>query len=131
MKSCFRVIAKFGHVGRNKYYEGTVYVQAQSAKEAALLVRWMPRVKHHHKDAILSVEEVSQQEFCEGQATMNHNPYFACSNIQQQRARCGEMSYLIKSENNHYDDKSYCSRRKRALLYKLQRKLNKHKAICL
>ena len=45
MFNYYKVTAKFGHVGRGKYYPLDVFTKAISAKEASLNVRWMPRVK--------------------------------------------------------------------------------------
>ena len=64
----FEVEAKCGHVGR-KYFTLKVFpVKANSRKEAAAIVRNIPRVKHHHKDAILVSKkpiEASKQELAE------------------------------------------------------------------
>lgn len=49
----FEVVAKCGHVGRDYYYEGHFFVQAQNAKIAACKVKSQPRVKRDHEDAIL------------------------------------------------------------------------------
>ena len=59
----FNVTAKCGHVGRGYYIPITFAVKAESAAEAASVARDLPRVKHHHKDAILSVKEVNRYEF--------------------------------------------------------------------
>ncbi len=80
----FSVKAKCGHVGRGHYYEGEFFVQAENAPDAAKIVRFMPRVKHHHKDAILSVFEISYEVYQEGQATYYSNPYFRCKNKKEQ-----------------------------------------------
>ena len=54
----FTVTAKCGHVGRDCYIPITFAVKANSAKEAASVTRFLPRVKHHHKYAILYEKEV-------------------------------------------------------------------------
>lgn len=82
----YNVEAKCGHAGRKFYTVKNFPVKATNGKEAAKLVRDFPRVKHHHKDAILSVTEISYEEY-EKILVANHNdPYFKCSNIQEQRA---------------------------------------------
>ena len=62
----FEVQAKCGHVGRNHYIIKNFYVETTSAKRAAYLIRKAPRVKHHHKDAILSVREIDRDEYKQG-----------------------------------------------------------------
>ena len=51
MNSCFAVICKCGHVGRNNYILITFPVIANSKKEAARIARSIPRCKHHHNYA--------------------------------------------------------------------------------
>lgn len=81
----YKVKAKCGHVGRNNYIEKTFYVTAHSGKEAARKVRYLPRVKHDRKDAILSVEQISRPEFVEGNAANSIDKYFKVTNSSEQR----------------------------------------------
>ena len=81
----YQVSAKCGHVGRNYFVVKNFPVKAQDGKEAAKIVRNFPRVKHHQKDAILDVIEISAEEF---EFLLEHNgtdPYFQCTNVQEQR----------------------------------------------
>lgn len=96
MKKYFKVTAKCGHVGRGYYYPGEFYVMAETAKEAASKVRCFPRVKHDHKDAILSVEEITKQESIYGMARKRHTAYYNCHNIQQQNMI--ESTFIDKLE---------------------------------
>ncbi len=80
------VVAKCGHVGRGKYIIKNFYIKAETRKEAAKTVRWLPRVKHHQKDAIQSVREVSYEEFESGKDRMKRDPYFSVKNSTDQRA---------------------------------------------
>ena len=57
----FEVQAKCGHVGKNMYTLKTFAVNTSSRAEAAALVRNLPRVKHHHRDAILRVAEIDRK----------------------------------------------------------------------
>ena len=52
----FEVQAKCGHVGRNNYIVKKFYVKAESAKEAAKVIRSAPRVKHHQKEMLGTVK---------------------------------------------------------------------------
>lgn len=96
----YEVCAKCGHVGRDYYVEKTFAVKAESAKEAAAAVRWFPRVKHHHKDAIRFVTEVDVSRYTEIITANNEDAYFHCKNIQEQRGysemlfpECPKLSY--------------------------------------
>ena len=85
MKKYFKVNAKCGHVGRRKFINIDFAVVASNAKEAAAKARMFGRVKHHYKDAINSVEEISQEEFTELVELLSNDPYISCDNIQEQR----------------------------------------------
>lgn len=81
----YEVIAKCGHVGEGKCVLITFACAAESGKEAAAKVRAYPRVKHHHKDAIRNVREISFEEYIKLRAENDADPYLHCKNIQEQR----------------------------------------------
>lgn len=83
--SFYEVKAKCGHVGRNNYIIKSFAVTAESAKDAASIVRNMPRVKHHHKDAIRQVIKITASRFHEINKLNSEDPYFLCSCIQEQK----------------------------------------------
>lgn len=96
----FKVTAKCGHVGRDQYYKGMFFIRAESGSEAAAIARWIPRVKHHHKDAILSVEKTGYAEFKAGQTISHDNPYFNCHSRQEQGLFSADIAGNIHSETN-------------------------------
>ena len=81
----YEVCAKCGHVGRDFYTEKIFAVKAKNAKEAAQFARFIPRVKHHHLDAIRYVHEIDEGRYYEIIETNDNDPYFSCHNIQEQR----------------------------------------------
>lgn len=94
----YRVVAKCGHVGRNKFILKNIYVKAGNGKDAAKIVRVTPRVKHHHKDAIREVKEITYDEYHNGLKEMNEDMYFKVSNSVDQKLLC----YI--SENDIYSE---------------------------
>ena len=88
----FKVVAKGGHVGKSFYYKAVYFVSAKDGREAASKVRKFPRVKHDHKDAILSVEAVSYAEYKKGCLEEYSKPWHCCSNVQEQAAFWDEIS---------------------------------------
>lgn len=80
----YEVIAKCGHVGKGYFYKGVFFISAESGREAAGIVRSMPRVKHDKKDAILAVTEISLADYRIGKSEYHSNPFFRCSNSQEQ-----------------------------------------------
>ncbi len=82
----FMVTAKCGHVGRDFYIPIDFPVRADSARGAATAARSLPRVKHHHKDAILSVVEISCIDYDEQCRVNSCDPYLLYHNIQEQRS---------------------------------------------
>lgn len=80
----YSVYTKCGHVGRNHYMPIHFPVRAQSAKDAAMIAREMPKVKHDHKDAILKVTEIDYRDYCDLKANNSNDPYLNCHNRQEQ-----------------------------------------------
>ena len=81
----YSVIAKCGHVGRCNYIPIKFTVIAESGEEAARIVRKFKRVKHQHKDAILSVEEISYEEYLQIKEINNNDPYLKCKSKYEQK----------------------------------------------
>ena len=84
----YRVEAKCGHVGRNNYIIKSFYIHAENGKEAAFKTRRMPRVKHHHKYAIVSVNEIEYSEYLDGLNEIGTDSYFLARNSSEQRTTC-------------------------------------------
>ncbi|MBD5636514.1 MAG: hypothetical protein HDP28_01660 [Clostridia bacterium] len=81
----YRVAAKCGHVRRGHYINKDFFVKAEDGKEAARKVRHLPRVKHDWKDAIISVELITREEFIHGCKSHNHDLYFQVTNSSEQK----------------------------------------------
>ena len=81
----YAVDAKCGHVGKNNYIVKTFYVEADSGKDAAKIVRAKPRVKHDQKDAIRKVRKITLDEYSFGVEAMKEDPYFNVYNSSDQR----------------------------------------------
>ncbi len=84
-KRYYKVKCKCGHVGRNYYIPIDFPVVASNGREAAKIARNFPRCKHHHKDCILEVAEISKEEYIELHSLNDDDPFLHCSSIQQQR----------------------------------------------
>ena len=84
----YKVKAKCGHVGRHNYLLKDLFIYASSSKEAAMVARKMPRVKHHHKDAIRNVQEISFEEYQQGMLEHELDNYFNVHNRQDQLIYC-------------------------------------------
>lgn len=98
----YEVKAKCGHVGRNFYVLKTFAVRAADGREAAKIAREIPRVKHHHKDAIREVNEVDAARYHEIIDTNHEDPYFLCHSRQEQRSYTEENIYQEESSTNTY-----------------------------
>ena len=96
----YLVDAQFGHVGRNKYIIKTIATLANTAKEAAKQVRFMPRVKHDRKDAIIQVVKVDEEEFKFIKNNNDNDIYLKVTTIQNQRRLCKDLDEQVK----YYDD---------------------------
>lgn len=84
--SYFKVTAKCGHVGKGHYIIKDYFVKAEDGKEAAYKVRFFPRVKHDWKDAIVSVERITAEEFVKGCEIHDRDLFFYITNSSEQKA---------------------------------------------
>lgn len=110
----YAVTAKCGHVGKGKYIEVTFDIEATSGKEAAKIGRMMPRVKHDHPQAILSVEKINLEEYIELANSNAENPYLQCKNKQEQNVMCPE---IYKEVKELYEVNDYSKKREARLAY--------------
>jgi hypothetical protein len=98
----FIVTAKCGHVGKGRYIPIRFAVRAKTASEAASVARGLPRVKHHHKDAILSVEEVDVSEYEDRHYVNSFDPYLLCKNKKAQMQEFDAIFFRIQDEDNEH-----------------------------
>lgn len=80
----FKVTCKCGHVGINYFIRISFPIVATCGKDASSIARYIPRVKHNHKDAILDCKEISYKEYLELQIINNNDPYLKCECKQEQ-----------------------------------------------
>ena len=128
MDKFFAVTAKCGHVGRRFYIEKTFGVIAESKKEAAQKAKLIPRVKHDHKDVIISVNDISYEEFNKINKKNSKDPYFSCKNTQDQRQFI-DFEDLQEESWTEYEDYAENRDGKRRLSLKnnkKRQKLNKY-----
>ena len=95
----YSVTTKCGHVGRENYIPITYAVKANSAKEASNIARHYPRVKHNHKDAILSCFEIDENEYLSILETNNKDPYLKCKSKREQKQTCDLVNRLVLDPN--------------------------------
>lgn len=84
----YLVNAKFAHVGQKYCIRKEVPVKAKNKKEAAKIVKNMPRVKKNIKNSILNVEEITHEEYMKALKKYKEDKYFECHNIQDQNRLC-------------------------------------------
>ena len=84
MKKYFSVTTKCGQVGKLNCVWIDFAIYAESAKEAAAIARQRARVKHHHKNAIKEVIEITLDEFLKLKARNDSDPYLHAKNHREQ-----------------------------------------------
>jgi len=115
----YEVTAKCGHVGRNHYCLKRFYVKAPDGRCAAKKVREIGRVKHHHKDAIRAVVEISEAEYFAGRQANKNDPYFNSSSVQEQRMNFDRITECVFEETQRIGHVNGESRKKR-LMFQLR-----------
>jgi len=98
----YKVTAKCGHVG--KYYCVLIDfpIKATNGVEASNIARSMPRVKHDHKDAILSCEKITKEEYELLLEVNSNDPYLQCKSVQDQKYSCDMDGRIIP--DTYYDE---------------------------
>ena len=105
MSKYYKVEAKCGHVGKTRYIPIKFAVAAESGEEAARIARRIPRVKHHHKDAIIGCQKVSKEEFEEQRRINDIDPYLNVSSKQEQREMVDDLAERLQ-EDDHQQEKA-------------------------
>ena len=77
------VIAKCGHVGKEKYIDVIFPIMAETKKEASQMVLLKPKVKKQLSNAISSIFEVSKEEF-DKQININKEDIYIHSHCKQE-----------------------------------------------
>lgn len=119
MKSKFyRVTCKCGHVSKKYFIRISFPINADSGKEAAMIARTLPRVKHDHKDAILDCREIDYEEYTILQKINSQDPYLKCENKQEQDC-IANLSLRLELEPRYLDSKEKTKRQN--VEYKLKK----------
>lgn len=136
----YKVTAKCGHVGKNKYVKMDFYLRAESKKDAAQKVKKNPRVKKHHKDCIFAVDKITYAEYWSGKKEFFEMEYNQAKNIQEQRLIMDRIAKDVYDETEwQIDNRLSYDRDYRRLYYKekyrearkerIRLKIKKNKAV--
>ena len=96
----YLVTAKCGHVGKTHYIPIKFAVMAESGEEAARIARRIPRVKHHHKDAIIGCQKVSKEEFDEQNRINKNDPYLKATSKKEQKEMVENLVERLLLDNH-------------------------------
>ena len=132
----FKVTCKCGHVGRAHFVRVSFPIIAQNARDAAGIARYIARVKHDHKDAILDCVEINKEEYAEIFEANRNDPYLRCSNHQEQEtiedfsARIEDEPSFLKNrkrkENKGNRNVSYKIKKQKEVTNYLEDELNEY-----
>lgn len=114
----FKVTCKCGHVGVKNFVRISFAVIAASGRGAAEIARYIPRVKHGHKDAILDCKEISYCEFLELKEINRHDPYLRCK-CKQEQEMIEDFADRLELEPRYLKDESKTKRE--SVIYRIKR----------
>ena len=103
----FKVTCKCGHVGVKHYIRISFPVIAATGKGAAEIARYIPRVKHDHKDAIPECKRITIEEFQELQEINKHDPYLCCE-CKQDQEMIEDFSDRLELEPRYLNKEKKC-----------------------
>jgi hypothetical protein len=115
------VSTKCGHVGNNKYIVIDFAVSAKNAKEAARIARNIPRVKHHWKNAIEQVREVTPEEYYNQIETNNEDGYLKSKSIQDQRSNCEDIFERVHDRYTDMTETEKWKKRHERIKYQMKK----------
>lgn len=98
----YKVTCKCGHVGRGHFIRIDFPVKAMDGREASAIARELPRVKHHHKDAIIACLEITFEEFEALSEKNKYDPYLRCKNVQEQ-SQIADLALRIEPEAGYVE----------------------------
>ena len=94
----YLVSCKCAHVGRNYYMPIEFPVYAENGREAAAKARNLPRVKRHHKDAILNCIKVDYDTYLNQIDINNHDVYLLCKSRHEQNQIMSQIKSRLVEE---------------------------------
>ena len=127
MKKYFSVETKCGHVGKLNCVWIKFAICAESAKEAAAIARQIARVKHHHKNTIKEVFEITTDEFCKLRAENDADPYLHAKNHREQLQIEG-FEERIELDEYNIARKHQKSSKKESLEFRVKKAQTKEKS---
>ena len=114
----YLVTCKCGHFGPRYYIPICFPIVAENGREAAAIARMIPRCKHHHKDAILSVIKTDYEGYVEQYLINSKDPYLLCHSKHEQNQIMPLIEHRLVLDNhiNERSDKHKYLNRKPNLL---------------
>ncbi len=96
----YKVVCMCGHVGKRRYIPIAFAIKAKDGKNAAKIARGLPRVKCQRRDAVLSCEEISEEQYRELRRINKEDPYLSCGNVQDQMEHPEIAERIIEIEGS-------------------------------
>ncbi len=96
----YKVVCMCGHVGKRRYIPIAFAIKAKGGKNAAKIARGLPRVKCQRRDAVLSCEEISEEQYRELRRINKEDPYLSCGNVQDQMEHPEIAERIIEIEGS-------------------------------
>lgn len=130
-KKNYIVSTKCGHVGNNNYIVIDFPVIARNAREAAKIARNIPRVKHHWKNAIEKVHEVTAERYYKQIEINRNDDYLKAHCIQDQKRACKNLDERIYYSDLEVNETEKWRKRKERIQYQMKKLevLKKHSYI--
>ncbi len=94
----FAVLCKTGHVGNNMFLPKILAIKAYDGKAAAQIARFVGRVKHDRKDAIIFTSEIRVDQYAKISAINDNDIYMQAHNPAAQREIQESMKHRIMRE---------------------------------
>lgn len=100
----FAVLCKGGHIaGNKKFIPLLLGVRAYNAKAASQIARFVGRVKHDRKDAVILTVETTKEQYEQISTINNNDPYMNIHDIKAQKEISKQIEHRVMREPDAED----------------------------
>ena len=100
----YGVLCKMGHAGKNSFIPTILAVKAKDAKAAAQIARFVGRVKHDRKDAIIFTHEITKKEYAIISDINDNDPFMQVHDMVTQKQIDKTIAHRVMKEPTCEED---------------------------
>lgn len=100
----FAVLCKLGHVGKDMFLPKILAIKAFDGKAAAQIARYVGRVKHDRKDAVIFTSEITEKQYAQISTINDRDIYMLAHSISEQKDIQEAIQHRLMREPDFVED---------------------------